>query len=346
MTPTAPAPLATPRDSNDDRPILTRVGLGTWVFGGTGWGAQEDRDSIETILRAVELGVGWIDTAAVYGAGRAERVVGEALAQLEAHERPLVFTKGGVRIEGSGTVRDLSAASLRAECEASLDRLGLERIDLYQLHWPVADSHVVECAWETLAELRREGKIRWAGVSNFDTSLLRRCEALHPIDSVQLPLSLISREGAAEIVPWAAERGAWALAYSPLESGLLTGRFSLRQLASLPEGDWRARRAQFQARRVAAVEVLVELVEPLAAELGVSLVELAIAWALSWPGVSGAIAGARAPAQVEGWIGAASLRLHDAALDELASALVRSGVGVGPTCPFTRLPTHGLPMNG
>jgi aryl-alcohol dehydrogenase-like predicted oxidoreductase len=311
------------------------MGLGTWVFGGVGWGVQDDRDSIAAILRAAELGVGWIDTAAVYGGGRAERVVGRALAQLRAEERPLVFTKGGMRIDAASSkvLRDLSPAVLRAECEASLRRLRLERIDLYQLHWPVGDPHVVERAWETLGELRREGKIRWAGVSNFGTVLLRRCVALHPVDSVQLPLSLISRQGAVDVLPWAAGAGAWALVYSPLESGLLTGRFSPERLATLPTGDWRGRRPQFQSEALARGEALVELMRPLARELGTSLIELAIAWVLSWPGVSGAIAGARTPAQVEGWIGAASLRLGERTLDALAAALARTEVGAGPLRP-------------
>jgi aryl-alcohol dehydrogenase-like predicted oxidoreductase len=323
------------RSANDARPAITRIGLGTWVFGGVGWGVQDDCDSLAAILRAAELGVGWIDTAAVYGDGRAERVVGRALSQLREEERPLVFTKGGLRVDGvsANVLRDLSPASLRAECEASLRRLRVERIDLYQLHWPVDDHHAVGRAWETLGELRREGKIRWAGVSNFDTALLRRCAALHPVESVQLPLSLINRQRAADVLPWAAREEAWALVYSPLESGLLTGRFSSRRLATLSTGDWRGRRPQFQPGALLRGEALVELMRPLARELGASLIELAISWALSWPGVSGAIVGARTAAQVEGWVGAAGLRLGEGTLDALAAALARTGVGTGPMRP-------------
>jgi aryl-alcohol dehydrogenase-like predicted oxidoreductase len=319
------------------KPVLSRIGLGTWVFGRVAWGPQDDRDSIAALLRAVELGVDWIDTGAVYGNGHAERVVARALTQLPAGERPLVFTKGGMRIDSEGrTYRDLSPDSLRAECEASLRRLGLERIDLYQLHWPVADRSVVVRAWETLGELRREGKIRWAGVSNFDLPLLERCASLRDVDSVQPPLSLVHRDAGADILAWAARAGAWALAYSPLESGLLSGRFSSRRLQSLPAEDWRRQRAPFQAPQLERTLALVQRLRPLARELESSVAELAIAWTLSWPGVSGAIVGARTPAQVEEWIGAAALRLDDTHLDQVAEALADTRAGAGPLRPPCR----------
>jgi aryl-alcohol dehydrogenase-like predicted oxidoreductase len=317
-----------------DRPVLSRVGLGSWVFGGIAWGSQDDRDSVAAILRAIELGVNWIDTSSVYGGGRSERVVGEALRRLPAHERPLVFTKVGIRIDSAGdTYRDLSPAAIREDCESSLQRLGLECLDLYQVHWPVADADTVARAWETLCELRREGKIRWAGVSNFEVALMERCVALGPIESVQPPLSLIHREAAADIIPWAQHAGAWVLVYSPLESGLLTGRFSPQRLAALPAGDWRRRREQFQPERMPRGEALVQRMRPIAQQLGASLVELAIAWTLSWPGVSGAIAGARTPAQVESWARAGELHLGEDVLDALADALVETQVGAGPMRP-------------
>lgn len=320
-------------------PTLSRIGLGSWVFGRVAWGVQEDRDSIAAILRAVERGVGWIDTGAVYGGGHAERIVGRALAQLSPGERPLVFTKGGIRIDAAGdTYRDLSPASLRAECEASLGRLGVTRIDLYQLHWPVADHAVVEGAWEELGELQREGKIRWAGVSNFDLELLRRCAALRRIETVQPPLSLVHRDAAADVLPWAAREGARAIVYSPLASGLLTGRFSLERLRALPPEDWRRRRPPFQAPQLQRTLDLVERLRPFADGLGVSLSELAIAWTLAWPGVSGAIAGARSPAQLDQWIGAAELRLDAQTLDAVAEALASTGAGSGPVRPPVRAP--------
>jgi aryl-alcohol dehydrogenase-like predicted oxidoreductase len=315
--------------------LISRVGLGAWVFGGIGWGPQDDSDSIAAIHRAVELGINWIDTAAVYGNGHAELVVGKALAALPASERPLVFTKGGVRIDPDpgSTYRDLSPGSLRAECEASLKRLQVQRIDLYQLHWPVDDHEIVEQAWHTLGELCREGKIRWAGVSNFSTALLERCARIHAIDSVQLPLSLLDRQAAESELPWAADHGVPALIYSPLESGLLSGSFSLERLAALPADDWRQRRARFQSPQVERTFELVELLRLIASGLGVSLVEVVIAWTLHWPAVSGAIVGARSPRQVEGWIGAADLTLGEDVLGQIEATLAKTRVGAGPRRP-------------
>jgi aryl-alcohol dehydrogenase-like predicted oxidoreductase len=306
---------------NLSMPVLSRVGLGAWAFGGVGWGPQDDRDSLATIRHAVAAGVNWIDTAAVYGDGHAERIVGAALADLPAAERPLVFTKAGVRVDPDTgkTFRDLSPASLRTECEASLGRLGIERIDLYQLHWPVEEAEVVEAAWATLGELRGEGKIRWAGVSNFGPDLLERCARIRPLDAAQLPLSLLEDEIVATTLPWLAERGVTTLVYSPLESGLLSGGFSLARLAALPEDDWRRRRPRFQSPEVDRALHLVELLRPLAAELGASVAELAIAWTTHFEGVAGAIVGARAPAQVDGWIGAARLDLAPDVVNRIAA---------------------------
>jgi aryl-alcohol dehydrogenase-like predicted oxidoreductase len=293
-----------------------------------GWGAQDDEDSIATIHHAVARGVNWIDTAAVYGNGHAERIVGKAVAALPADEHPLLFTKAGIRIDpdSDSTYRDLSPTSLRAECEASLQRLGIPRIDLYQLHWPVGGLQVVEAAWETLGELQREGKIRWAGVSNFDTELLERCARIRRVDSSQLPLSLLERGAAESELPWAAANGVPTLVYSPLESGLLSGRFSMARLAGLPKDDWRRRRPRFQSPQVEHALDLVGRLRPIAAEAGTSVAELAIAWTLHFDGVAGAIVGARAPAQVDGWIGAADLELDASVLDAIASARAQAGV--------------------
>lgn len=301
-------------------PALSRVGLGAWAFGGIGWGPQDDRDSVATIRHAVAGGVDWIDTAAVYGNGHAERIVGEAIAGLPAAERPLVFTKAGVLVDpdSGSTFRDLSPASLRAECEGSLQRLGVERIDLYQLHWPVEEVEVVEAAWSTLGELRDEGRIRWAGVSNFGPELLERCARIRPLDAAQLPLSLLEDRIVGAELPWLAERGVATLVYSPLESGLLSGSFSRERLAALPEDDWRRRRPRFQSPELERALHLVELLRPLAAELGAGVAELAIAWAVHFEGVAGAIVGARTPAQVDGWIGAAQLELGSDVLVRMA----------------------------
>lgn len=309
-------------------PALSRVGLGAWAFGGVGWGPQDDRDSIATIRHAVAAGVGWIDTAAVYGNGHAERIVGQAVAALPAAERPLIFTKAGVLVDSDtgSTYRDLSPASLRAECEGSLARLGVERIDLYQLHWPVAEVEVVEAAWSTLGELREEGKIRWAGVSNFGPDLLERCARIRPLDACQLPLSLLADDIVDAELPWLAERGVTTIVYSPLESGLLSGRFSLERLAALPEDDWRRRRPRFQSPGVERALHLVELLRPVADELGATVAELAIAWTAHFDGVAGAIVGARAPAQVDGWIGAARLELDPDVLARIAELRAAAGV--------------------
>jgi aryl-alcohol dehydrogenase-like predicted oxidoreductase len=316
------------RAVSDPLPALSRVGLGAWVFGGVGWGPQDDADSLATIATAAARGVDWIDTAAIYGDGHAEEIVGAALAALPAAERPLVFTKAGIRIDAGsgGTYRDLSPASLRAECEESLRRLGMERLDLYQLHWPVDDLEVVEAAWATFDELRREGKIRWAGVSNFGLDLLGRCARIAPIDTVQLPLSLLEDKVAAAELPWLAERGVATIVYSPLESGLLSGTFSAARLAALPEDDWRRKRPRFQSPQLQRALRLVELLRPITAALGASVADLAIAWTVHFDGVAGAIVGARTPAQVEGWIGAATLDLDPETLAAIAAARAEAGV--------------------
>jgi aryl-alcohol dehydrogenase-like predicted oxidoreductase len=306
---------------------ISPIGLGAWAFGGVGWGPQEDSDSLATIRHAVARGVDWIDTAAVYGGGHAERIVGRALAGLPTEERPLVFTKGGVRIDPSSgsTYRDLSPASLRAECEESLRRLRMERLDLYQLHWPTDEAEVVEAAWATLVELRREGKIRWAGVSNFDVPLLERCAGVGRIDSDQLPLSLLERKIATAELPWLAANSVPTIVYSPLESGLLAGRFSLARLAALPEDDGRRRRPRFQSPQVERALALVELLRPIATEAGASVAEMAIAWTLHQAGVTGAIVGARTPVQVDGWISAATLELDGAVLAAIQAAIGAAG---------------------
>jgi aryl-alcohol dehydrogenase-like predicted oxidoreductase len=308
-------------------PPLSRVGLGAWAFGGVGWGRQDDADSVATIRHAVERGVGWIDTAAVYGGGHAEEIVGRALATIPAAERPLVFTKAGILIDPQtgGTRRDLSPASIREECEGSLRRLGVERLDLYQLHWPVEDDEVVEAAWATLGELREAGKIGWAGVSNFDLRLCERCARVRPLDAAQLPLSLLEEGPVEAELPWLAARGVPTIVYSPLESGLLSGRFSLARLAALPAEDWRRRRPRFQSPEVERTLDLVERLRPLAAELGASIAELAIAWALHFDGVAGAIVGARTPGQVDGWIGAAGLELDPETLAAVDAARAEVG---------------------
>jgi aryl-alcohol dehydrogenase-like predicted oxidoreductase len=300
-------------------------------LGGVGWGREDDCDSIAAIHHAVELGVKWIDTAAVYGGGHSERVVGEALASLAEAERPLVFTKAGLHIDPDtgATYRDLSQESMRAECDESLKRLRVQRIDLYQLHWPVNDPETVELAWDTLGELRNAGKIRCAGVSNFSPELLERCAARGSIDMLQTPLSLLDRRTAEDVLPWAQTHQVPTIVYSPLESGLLSGRFSLERLSNLSGDDWRPRRPQFQTPLVERALELVELLRPIADEIRASLVELVVAWPLQNPAVASAIVGGRSPSQVDGWIGAGDLSLDDELLDRIEAALVTTRAGLG-----------------
>jgi aryl-alcohol dehydrogenase-like predicted oxidoreductase len=327
---------ARPKALGVDLP-LSRLGLGAWAFGRTGWGAQHDRDSRAAILRAVELGFTWIDTAAVYGDGHSERLIGETLGALCDADRPQVFTKGGIRIDpaSGATFRDLRPRSLRQECEASLRRLGVECIDLYQLHWPVDDAGVVERAWETLGELQDEGKIDRIGASNFGVSLLERCAGKRPPYAVQAPLSLLRRACARELLPWALEHGVRALAYSPLESGLLSGRFSRQRLQSLPNSDRRRERPQFQQPQLDRALKLLERLASIAAEHGMSLAQLAIAWVLSWSGVSGVIVGARTAEQVDSWAAASSMPpLEASALAEIEDALIATAAGAGPVHPY------------
>jgi aryl-alcohol dehydrogenase-like predicted oxidoreductase len=318
---------------------ITRVGLGAWAIGGGGWqggwGPQDDEESLRAIRHALSLGVNWIDTAAAYGFGHAEKVVGRAVAGLPEGERPLLFTKCGlIWTEGETSVRnDLSPSSIRRECEDSLQRLGVEAIDLYQMHWPTWEGTPVEESWATMAALVDEGKVRAIGLSNFDLDELDRCESVRHVDTLQPELNLIARDAAADRIPRAAERGTGVIVYSPMASGLLSGRFSTARVASLPDDDFRSGHPNFQEPQLSRNLELVERLKPIAERRGCSLPELSIAWTLSWPGVTGAIVGARSPEQVEGWIGAAGLRLDESVLDEIATAIEETGAGSGPARP-------------
>lgn len=319
---------------------ITRLGLGTWAIGGPwafGWGPQDDTASVAAIHRAAELGINWIDTAAVYGLGHSERVVGRALAVLPVADRPLVFTKCGLVWDDTDRdaepTRNLRPASIRRECEASLARLGIERIDLYQFHWPDETGTAVEDSWDVMLRLVEEGKVRWGGVCNFNVSLLARCAARGTVASLQPPLSLIRRKVAAAELPWCQAHGVGVIAYSPMQSGLLTDRFSAERLAALPPGDYRHRGSEFTSPRFEANLALRDGLRPIATRLGVSVGELAIAWVLAWPAVTGAIVGARSAGQVESWIGAAALQLSGDDLAEIEAVIRDSGAGEGPARP-------------
>jgi len=333
------SPLARRRLGRTDLDI-TRLGLGTWAIGGPwafGWGPQDDRESVAAIHRTVELGVNWIDTAAVYGLGHAERVVGRALAPLPPADRPLVFTKCGLVWNEADRMaeprRVLDPASIRRECDASLTRLGMERIDLYQFHWPDETGTAVEDSWEAMQRLTEAGKVRWGGVCNFDVSLLARCAARGTVGSLQPPLSLIRRKVAAAELPWCQAHDVGVIAYSPMQSGLLTDRFSAERLAGLPPGDYRHRGSEFTPPRFERNLALRDGLRPIAARLGVSVGELAIAWVLAWPAVTGAIVGARSAMQVDGWIGAADVRLSEEDLTDIAAVIRQAGAGEGPARP-------------
>ena len=320
---------------------ITTVGFGSWAVGGGGWafgwGPQDDEASVAAIRHAVERGVNWVDTAAVYGLGHAEVVVARALRGIPPADRPLVFTKCGQVWDEDAPSQpprnDLRPASVRRECEASLRRLEVERIDLYQFHWPDQTGTAVEDSWGEMLRLVEEGKVRAAGVSNFDVALLERCETLRHVDSLQPPFSLVRRDMAASQLPWCRAHGTGVIVYSPMQAGLLTDRFSADRLASLDTGDWRRRNAQFQPGNLERNLALRDALRPIAGRYGATVAAVAVAWTLAWPGVTGAIVGARSPEQVEGWLPAARLALTGDDLDEIAAAVERTGAGSGPALP-------------
>lgn len=320
---------------------ITTVGFGAWAIGGGGWahawGPQDDGDSVRAIRHAVDSGINWIDTAAVYGYGHSEDVVGRALREMPEVERPFVFTKGGQRPDPSDAFaepqHDLRPEFIRGEVEASLRRLGVERIDLYQFHWPDETGTPVEESWAVMARLVDEGKIRAAGVSNFDVNLVARCEAIRHVDSLQPPFSLINRTTAEALLPWCEHHGTGVIVYSPMQSGLLTGSFSADRIAHLPDDDWRKRDAEFREPNLARNLALVSALEAVAERRRTSTPAVAIAWTLRWPGVSGAIVGARSPRQVDGWITAGATELTAGEMEEIAAAVHATGAGQGPAIP-------------
>jgi len=321
---------------------ITTLGFGSWAVGGGGWahgwGPQDDSDSIAAIRHAVDMGINWIDTAAIYGYGHSEEVVGQALKRIPANQRPYVFTKAGMIPNLANPYeepqRSLRPGSIRREVEASLRRLGVERIDLYQFHWPDETGTPIEESWAELLRLREEGKLRAIGVSNFDVPLLERSEALGHVDSLQPPFSLINRSAGGNVIPWAEANGTGVIVYSPMQSGLLSGRFTAERVAALAEDDWRRSGPQFNEPRLARNLQLAEWLRPIAEAHQESVGAVAVAWTLAWSGVTGAIVGARSPEQVDGWIGAAGLRLNDAELDSITAAIETTGAGQGPVAPL------------
>jgi aryl-alcohol dehydrogenase-like predicted oxidoreductase len=320
---------------------ITLVGFGAWAAGGGGWaygwGPQDDNESMAAINHALELGVNWIDTAPVYGLGHSEEVVGRALKTLPAADRPLVFTKCGLVWDSGDRFKEpahtLAPDSIRKECEASLRRLGVERIDLFQFHRPDDFGVPVESSWRTMVQLMEEGKVRAIGVSNFDVSLLRKCDALQHVDSLQPPFSLIRRDAAALEIPWCRAHATGVICYSPMQAGILTETFSAERVKKMAGDDWRPRSPNFQTPKLERNIALRDALIPIARRHNTTVSSIAIAWTLAWPGVTGAIVGARSAEQVDGWIGAATLTLDAVDLTEIALIIERTGAGSGPTRP-------------
>jgi len=306
-------------------PAITRVGFGTWAIGGPyeyGWGPSDDATSVSAILHAVERGVTWIDTAPAYGTGHSENVVGRAINQLSEGDRPLVFTKCGRTWRGQPegkVVSDLRPDSIRNECEASLKRLGVDFIDLYQIHRPdLVTGTSIEDSWGTLADLASEGKVRHIGVSNFTRELLDRCEAIRHVDSLQPRLNIFD-DSSLDLIEWCELHGTGVLAYSPMASGLLSGAFSAQRVAALADDDWRKRAEAFVEPSLSARLAAVDNLRVIATELDCTLPELAVAWVINQPSVTAAIVGARTPQQVDGWVKAANMSLEPSQLEKISA---------------------------
>jgi aryl-alcohol dehydrogenase-like predicted oxidoreductase len=301
---------------------ITRVGFGAWAIGGGGWefgwGPQEDEESVAAIHRALDLGINWVDTAAAYGFGRSERVVGRALEGLA--ERPYVFTKASLLDDGTGHVRhSLKRDSILREAEARLRRLGVDAIDLYQIHWPDPEQDIEE-GWSALAELKEQGLVRHIGVSNFDVGQLRRIQSIAQVETLQPPYSLVDRAAQDEILPFAEREGIGVIVYSPMGSGLLTGAMTRQRIESLPTDDWRARDPRFTEPQLSGHLALAARVQAVADRHGVSPGAVAVAWTLRNPAVDGAITGFRRPSQVDPIVAAAGLELTDEDVSEITRA--------------------------
>jgi aryl-alcohol dehydrogenase-like predicted oxidoreductase len=305
---------------------ITPIGFGAWAIGGSGWefawGAQDDRDSIAAIREALDAGINWIDTAAVYGLGHSEEVVARALEGVR--DRPYVFTKCSMVWDERRQIgHSLKAESIRRECEASLRRLRLDAIDLYQIHWPDPDEDIEE-GWATMAKLKEEGKVRNIGVSNFNVAQMKRAQAIAPITSLQPRYSLLHREIEAETLPFVARANIGVLAYSPMASGLLTGAMTPERIAGLPADDWRRANNDFREPQLSRNLRMVRLLRAISNHYGHSPGEAAVAWVLRDPAVTGAIVGARRPDQVRGVTGAAEFRLSPRELAEIEAFFARA----------------------
>jgi aryl-alcohol dehydrogenase-like predicted oxidoreductase len=312
MAISAPTAFQTRQLGNSDL-HLTPIGFGAWAIGGGNWefawGSQDDQESIAAIERALDLGINWIDTAAVYGLGPSEEVVAQALKN--SSKKPYVFTKCSMRWDADGKiVRSLKVQSLQEELESSLRRLQVDVIDLYQIHWPNPEAEIEE-GWETLARFQKEGKVRYIGVSNFSVEQLKRAMKIAPIASLQPPYSMLNRSIEAEILPFCLENNIGVINYSPMASGLLTGKMTAERIQQMPGDDWRQRAAQFNEPKLSRNLKLVELLREIGHLHGVEPGVVAVAWTLHHPAVTAAIVGARRPEQVDGTLPAANFRLSE-----------------------------------
>lgn len=288
---------------------ITPIGFGSWAIGGAGWshgwGPQDDNRAVEAVERAVELGINWIDTAAVYGLGHSEELIGKVLAGLKS--KPLVFTKCSLVWNDNRRIgNSLKADSIRRECEASLRRLNVDAIDLYQIHWPHPE-HDIEEGWRTMAELKEEGLVRHIGVSNFNVEQMQRAHAIAPVESLQPPYSMLRRAIETDILPFCLEQNIGVIVYSPMLSGMLSGAMTRERALKLPPDDWRRNNKEFQEPRLSYNLELVELLKKTGKKHGLSAGEVAVAWTLRHPAVTAAIVGGRSAEQVEGTIGAAEM---------------------------------------
>ncbi len=298
---------------------ITPIGIGAWAMGGGdwafAWGAQDDQDSINAIHAALDAGMNWIDTAMVYGHGHSEQVVGRAIAGRSS--KPYVFTKcSRKRAEDGSLYGCLKADSIRAECEQSLRNLNVETIDLYQIHWPIPVEDIEE-GWEAVAKLQAEGKVRWIGVSNFNAEQMQRVQPIAPITSLQPPYSLLRREIEVNELPFVAANNIGVIVYSPMASGLLSGKMTKERVMNFPENDWRRSRDTFQEPQLSRNLILADKLAEIGARHGRSAGEVAIAWTLRRPEVTGAIVGIRTPEQVAGVIGAGEFRLSQEEVEEI-----------------------------
>lgn len=304
---------------------ITPVGFGAWAIGGGGWaaawGPQDDDEAVGAIRRAVELGINWVDTAAVYGLGHSEELVAQALKGFPAADRPYVFTKCSLVWDENREISNvLKRDSVKRECEESLRRLQVDVIDLYQIHWPRPDEQIEE-GWAALAELKDEGKVRHIGVSNFDAGQMERADAIAPVETLQPPYNMLRRDIEAEILPYASENDIGVIVYSPMASGLLTGKMTRERVENMPADDWRRNNEQFNDPKLSQNLDLVERLREIGERHEKSPGEIAIAWTLRHPAVSAAIVGGRRPDQVDGIVGAADCRLSESEVEEVEAAL-------------------------